>query len=167
MAFNIRRFMWNSPRERTRHPGAPGSPSTGPPLVIGSQPLRSIERCAVASIPFECCGILIGRVDASGRQVETILSTPNVYDGDRRRRYEIDPKTAFDAFRDARRDHREVIGFYHSHPDGTTHPSSVDLRTAWPGKSYLIVAVRGDRVVDVRSWFLPIGGDVMIRQPIV
>ena len=64
----------------------------------------------------------------------------------------VDPQTAFEAFRDARTCGKQVLGFYHSHPDGTSAPSAYDRETVWPCKSYLIVAVAEAHVVGVRAW---------------
>jgi proteasome lid subunit RPN8/RPN11 len=44
----------------------------------------------------------------------------------------------------------DLIGFYHSHPDGTAVPSQIDLLQAIPGYLYLLVA--GDR--EIRAWRL-------------
>ncbi len=139
-------------------------------LIIGSSLLESIEETARASMPEECCGVLYGEIEGEHRQVDRVEAVRNVWAGDRRRRYEIDPRTAFEAFRQARGAGVSVIGFYHSHPDGTATPSSYDVETAWPGKSYLIVAMQDDgdgpRVVGVRAWRLHAGGGEMIEEPI-
>ena len=37
---------------------------------------------------------------------------------------------------------RELVGFYHSHPDHPAEPSAFDLEHAWPNLSYVIVSVR-------------------------
>ena len=39
----------------------------------------------------------------------------------------------------------DLVGYYHSHPDHPPRPSATDRRDAWPGVSYLIVAVAGGR----------------------
>ena len=40
---------------------------------------------------------------------------------------------------------RELVGFYHSHPDHPAVPSAFDLEHAWPNLSYVIVSVRDGR----------------------
>jgi hypothetical protein len=47
-----------------------------------------------------------------------------------------------------------VIGFFHSHPDHPSRPSSFDLKHAWPYYSYLIVSVVRGEAVEARSFRL-------------
>ena len=106
-------------------------------------------------MPEECCGILLGRVGGRRWIVEEVRPAANVWAGDRRKRYEIDPQGLFDAFRSAADGGVKVLGFYHSHPGGGLAPSAVDADLAWPGKAYLIVGMPRspqDDVPDVRCW---------------
>lgn len=135
-------------------------------LVIDPRLLRSIEEIALASIPEECCGLLLGTVDGGRHLVERIVPAANVWPGDRRCRYEMDARVSFEAFREAARTGGAVVGFYHSHPDGSERPSVHDVEAAWPDKSYLIVAVSDRRLVSVGSWRLPHGDTAMAPEPI-
>jgi len=97
---------------------------------------------AAASAPEECCGLLLGN-----RAIEEVRPATNVA-ADRRRRFEIDPQALVDAFRAAREGGPEVIGYYHSHPDGPGEPSGIDRAlAAGDGKVWAIVAER-----DVTFW---------------
>ena len=130
-----------------------------------SQPFLSrIEGEALRAFPEECCGLLIGRVVGEGHFVEEVQAAENVSADDRRKRYEIDPQTAFDALRMDRRDGLQVVGFYHSHTDGSREPSAHDVETAWPGKSYLIVSVVAGNVLSVGSWRLSRTGECMVPE---
>ena len=69
----------------------------------------------------------------------------------------------------------EVVGYYHSHPDGLATPSSTDRQSAWPGVSYIIVAVKSGRAMEVRSWSFDggeaieqtiVGDDLLARQEV-
>jgi proteasome lid subunit RPN8/RPN11 len=135
-------------------------------LHLPSNAKRSIERAAIASTPNECCGILVGRIHRRVRAVEQVVMAENVSQGDRTRGYEIDPQTAFDTIRAARKDDRQVIGFFHSHPDGSQTPSQRDIREAWPQKSYLIVAIKDGCVASMTSWRLNDRANDMIEEPI-
>lgn len=95
----------------------------------------------------EVCGILAGdRGDdaESESRVEAVHPARNVADSPRTR-YLIDPEQQLriiEAIEDAG---REVVGFYHSHPEGPPLPSETDAeRAAWPGYSYAI-CVPGER----------------------
>ena len=49
---------------------------------------------------------------------------------------------------------REIVGYYHSHPDHPAAPSAFDAEHAWPWYSYLIVRVDRGRGADLASWVL-------------
>lgn len=58
-------------------------------------------------------------------------------------RFLIDPKSHFDARRDARSRGLGVVGFYHSHPRSAPVPSPADLAEAsYPDHLYLIVSLQ-------------------------
>jgi len=47
----------------------------------------------------------------------------------------------------------DLVGFYHSHPAGPPEPSETDAaRAAWPGASYVIVALGGEPCVGAWRW---------------
>ncbi len=110
--------------------------------------------------------MLIGRVEGDVHVVERVQAAANVSADDRRRRYEIDPQTAFEALRRSRAGGARVVGFYHSHTDGSLEPSAHDVETAWPLKSYLIVAVAEGEVLGVGSWRLSLDGKSMLPERI-
>jgi proteasome lid subunit RPN8/RPN11 len=100
--------------------------------------------------PAEVCGVLGGesgersRADRSQR-VENVATTP-------RTRYELDPAAQLAAMQTIEADGREVVGFYHSHPEGPAGPSETDAAQAtWPGYSYVIVSLAGE-APSVRAW---------------
>lgn len=56
-----------------------------------------------------------------------------------------------------RRDGRDIVGFYHSHPDHPAEPSQTDIRLALrtiPGYVYVIVSVRNGIPADITGWVL-------------
>ena len=126
-------------------------------LLISPRHLQTIGRHAAMTSPEECCGVLIGRSMHETTLVERVLSVGNASPGDRQeryRRYQIPPETVLAAHKEARALGLEVVGYYHSHPDGPARPSEADRENAWPGVSYLIVSVKGRQVVETRSWRL-------------
>jgi proteasome lid subunit RPN8/RPN11 len=113
-------------------------------LRVARAALDSIVAHARAAHPAECCGLLIGKASEITGAVPTrnIAADPN--------RFLIDPKDHIDGRREARRRGLEVLGFYHSHPQGPAAPSSVDqAEAAYPGHIWLIVSVATEPV-DVR-----------------
>jgi proteasome lid subunit RPN8/RPN11 len=75
-------------------------------------------------------------------------------DPNARDRYEIDPADHLAAEDEARALGLEVVGVWHSHPDHPALPSETDRQRAWPGWSYVIVAVAEGQSVGLRSWRL-------------
>lgn len=126
-------------------------------LVITPRHLTAIERHAEASYPEECCGVLIGRPLADGVDgglVEQVLPARNERAESRHNRFVISPEVVLAAHRQARAKGLDVLGYYHSHPDHPAEPSEFDREHAWPGLSYLIVAVEKGGAVAARSWRL-------------
>ena len=103
----------------------------------------AIQRAAVdvmladarRALPNECCGLLIG--DAA--VIERALPARNLRP--RPDRYLIDPADHCAALRAARAAGLEVVGAYHSHPDGTLRPSAVDCREASYAEFIYAIAV--------------------------
>lgn len=140
-------------------------------IHIGPALLRSIVESATASMPHECCGILLGRVADEHVVVECVRPADNVWPGDRRRRFEIDPHAVFEALRTARHGGPQVVGFYHSHPDGSFRPSRFDRELAWPEKAYLIVGIgkpdspsSRQNVTGIRCWRRPVDSNEMVAE---
>lgn len=124
-------------------------------LVISPRHLQTVGLHGSTTYPEECCGVLIGRsLDGGTTLVERLLSVDNERGDSRHNRYVIAPETVLAAQREARAAGLEIVGYYHSHPDHPSRPSDFDREHAWPGLSYLIVAVERGKVVDARSWRL-------------
>lgn len=125
-------------------------------LIVLPRHRVAIHGHAAATYPEECCGVLIGRAlpDGGGGLVEKVLPVDNARRESRDNRYLIDPETVLAAEKEARAARLEVLGYYHSHPDHPARPSEFDREHAWPGLSYVIVAVEDGEVADVRSWRL-------------
>ena len=128
-------------------------------LVIPPELRRQIEAEGVGAFPNECCGILIGRDVTEGgvgrRLVERLLPGQNVFEADERyHRFSIDPRAQLQAEREAEREGRAVLGFYHSHPDHPARPSEYDRAHGWPYYSYVIVSIMGGKPAAMTSWVL-------------
>ncbi|MBV9993225.1 MAG: M67 family metallopeptidase [Alphaproteobacteria bacterium] len=75
---------------------------------------------ARAAHPRECCGLLEG----TGKAVTALHPARNLADAPDR--FEIDPALQFRL----RREGRNIVGCYHSHPDGAAEPSPRDAQAA-------------------------------------
>lgn len=127
-------------------------------LILSNEHRRILEQSAESCWPEECCGILIGRRIGDFSVVDAVQPAANVAKGDRTRRYEIDPQTVFDALRTAKETGQQVLGFYHSHPDGSAVLSATDAEAVWFGRVYLIVVMTDGRAVGMRGWMVPEAG---------
>ncbi|MDI7274570.1 MAG: M67 family metallopeptidase [Anaerolineae bacterium] len=112
-------------------------------MRILSEALRRIARHAVADYPAECCGLLVGR----GDDVRKAEAVRNLRAAERCDRFELDPVGHVRVWEAAHANNEDIVGCYHSHPDGQALPSSIDRRLArnFGGPfGYLVVAVDGD-----------------------
>jgi proteasome lid subunit RPN8/RPN11 len=125
-------------------------------LTLSAKELEQIRLHGEADYPHECCGLLIGSFDASGAKVaDEILPIGNSREEPAKRtRFLIAPEDLMRGEKHARQRQRDVVGFYHSHPDHPAVPSAFDLEHAWPVYSYVIVSVRDGRAEDLFSYEL-------------
>jgi proteasome lid subunit RPN8/RPN11 len=124
-------------------------------IAIGPGLLDQIRRHGEADYPHECCGLLIGSLGGSGKTVDEIFPISNAREESaKRNRFLIAPEELMRGEKHARRAGRDVVGFYHSHPDHPAVPSQFDLDHAWPVYSYVIVSVMAGRAEDLLSWEL-------------
>ena len=120
------------------------------PLRVPGSLVDDIRRHAADTYPHECCGALIGSAD----QVSEVFGLPNTTDEGPRRRFLIRPQDYRAAEARAGTAGRELLGFYHSHPDHPARPSAYDLEHAWPVFAYVIISVREGTPGAITSWRL-------------
>lgn len=90
-------------------------------IEVTSGVLETLHREFLTSGQEECCGLLLGH----GGRIGTALPAANVAP-DRRRHFEIDPLALIAAYKAARAGGPQVLGYYHSHPQGAAAPSATD-----------------------------------------
>ncbi|PXW77582.1 proteasome lid subunit RPN8/RPN11 [Blastomonas natatoria] len=106
------------------------------PVLLSSALHQQLLAEAAAAHPLECCGLLLGTAD----RIAAALPCANVAD-DPHVRFEIDPAALIAAERAARAGGPQVLGHYHSHPNGLATPSPRDAAdAARDGRIWLIVA---------------------------
>jgi proteasome lid subunit RPN8/RPN11 len=108
-------------------------------LALPAALRKQLEREAKAAFPRECCGLIEGQKDSltlsqiprfsrgKGEAV-ALHPTPNLARGPGR--FEIDPASHIALLRELRGTAREIIGCYHSHPNGHPEPSPRDVAGA-------------------------------------
>ncbi|WP_252509712.1 Mov34/MPN/PAD-1 family protein [Thalassospira sp. TSL5-1] len=128
-------------------------------VVISQQLLDEILDHAAQSWPMECCGLLIGRPNrpeppkksdkiACEMVISRIVVSGNVA-ADPAMTFEIDPGLLLRTHRAVRDRGEDIIGCYHSHPNGNILPSRTDLeRAEQAGFLWLIAGSAPEGVTD-------------------
>ncbi len=88
--------------------------------------------------PYEACGVLIGSMEESTALVEKALPITN--SKRTRRSFELEPKGHYDAWNEAEKNGKEIIGIYHTHPVSSAVPSLWDRETMQNDPSVWLIA---------------------------
>lgn len=94
-------------------------------ISVTSEVMAAMEAAARAAYPNEACGILLGE----GARITHFLETANVHPTPETH-FEIDPQALIEAHKAEREGGPRIIGYFHSHPNGTAEPSATDLAMA-------------------------------------
>jgi len=108
-------------------------------LRLTSQQVLLLRDEASRVQPLEACALLFGRTNEKEAIVERIVTAPNALRSTIR--FEIDPKTFYDAFIQAQEDGLDFLGLFHSHP-APAYPSSLDqeFMRLWGDAFWLILS---------------------------
>lgn len=107
-----------------------------------------IVRHARASAPRECCGLLLGRLEAC--EVLEVWPARNDATGDSR--FLVNAEDHFAAIHAARARGLEVIGEYHSHPRSPATPSPTDLAESGVGPWLHVIASVASEQAEVKAY---------------
>ena len=119
-------------------------------ITLPARLMTQITKAAEQAYPNECCGLLAGFGDLDGDLTITrVEASDNVYEGDQRHRFEVDPVVRLNLMRQLGDGPERIIGHYHSHPGHPPQPSQHDLKMAYePDLLWLIVALADGGVTD-------------------
>jgi len=101
--------------------------------------------------PEEACGLLGGR-SGGDPIVLTAIPTPNVAN-DPPYRFEIDPEALLAGREALEAENQELLGFYHSHPQGPAGPSETDEALARWDSMYMLIASLAGSDPAIGAWF--------------
>lgn len=105
-------------------------------LILSRQQRQQLLDWAVQAGNHECCGLLYG----DNGKVEKVEWAINVAQ-DTGKNFEIDPATIIAAEKQARAYGANVLGYFHSHPNGLAAPSETDkAMAAVNGRIWAIIA---------------------------
>jgi proteasome lid subunit RPN8/RPN11 len=112
-------------------------------LRVTPELLREVGAHGEEAVPFESCGVLVGRTLDDVIEVLEVIRCENAAPArSRGDRYSIDPRRILEIDRNCQLTGLQIVGFYHSHVDHPAEPSPVDLDEAhWFGCIYLITAI--------------------------
>lgn len=93
-------------------------------LVLSRAAMTAMRRHVRRRTPLEACGLLAGR----DGQVELVVGVRNAARSPVR--YRMDPRQQWHALEKFEQLGLELLGIYHSHPNGPAHPSPTDINEA-------------------------------------
>ena len=125
-------------------------------LTIPGALLDQLRHHGEQTYPYECCGVLVGDFDnAGGKAVKAVIPCGNTRTDSPQNRYHIAPSELVRIQREALQTGRDIVGFYHSHPDHPAQWSATDLADAhWTGCLYVITSVEKGQAVLTNSFLL-------------
>jgi len=103
-------------------------------FAIGTELCAQIAAEAHTAYPRECCGLIEGVREGEAVRATTLHPTSNIAEA--QDRFEIDPREQFRLMREG----RDVVGCYHSHPNGRAAPSARDAEYAFAGDFIWLIA---------------------------
>ncbi len=107
-------------------------------LKISKKDIALIQSELEANKPYEACGVLIGLINGNVALVEKALPVTN--SKRTRRSFELDPKEHYNAWNEAERSGKEIVGVYHTHPVSSAVPSLWDRETMENDPSVWLIA---------------------------
>ena len=125
-------------------------PSVELPAALAEQ----IKRAAQIAAPRECCGLIEGLREAGRFRVTALHTARNL--APESDRFEVDPRDHLAAGKMARARGCQIIGCYHSHPEGAALPSPRDAEGAAEENFLWLIAAGGELAafVYVRGGFV-------------
>jgi proteasome lid subunit RPN8/RPN11 len=117
-------------------------------IHIAKQVSAQLVKQARRSPALECCGLLAGRDGTITRSFPAVNAA-----SDPAASYDIAPEELFRLMREMRAAGLELLGIYHSHPNGRNEPSASDVERAYyPDAAYFIISPREDAAQLVRAF---------------
>lgn len=107
-------------------------------LVISKKGLDLIRREFETNKPYEACGVIIGVVSDTVVNVEDVIPIKSIVRTSIS--FELDPLQFYNAWNDADKNGKEIVGIYHTHPFHHAIPSSWDIDTMKNFSSVWLIA---------------------------
>jgi proteasome lid subunit RPN8/RPN11 len=126
-------------------------------MKIPRRKFEIIQEQALRELPYECCGLLVGKKNVDHRGnidniVYEIAPCRNCLYYGKENGFEISRNEYFDVENEAHRHGYVIIGSYHSHIGSSAIPSRHDIDFAQPGHTMLIISVQNAVPREVTAW---------------
>jgi len=123
-------------------------------IILYSKDFETIVSHCKEEEPIEACGIIAGQIrdydGKIGKEVLRIYPCKNELQSPVE--YKIGAEEQLRSFREINDNDLDLLGFYHSHPNTSSHPSKIDEKRAnYVGHSYLILSLHP---IQISSWIL-------------
>ncbi len=122
-------------------------------IIISDHCIISMEAKASAFWPEECCGLLVGERFEDGRlHINEIVHCKNCAK-QKTVEFLIDPSVHIALERQLRGTGREILGLFHSHPQGCPEPSGKDHESlADHDWVWIIVGINNRRTAEIKAY---------------
>jgi proteasome lid subunit RPN8/RPN11 len=138
-------------------------------VKIKDKDLQRVLDHAREGYPLEVCGVLT-TADPLARSVARVIPVANHEIQQPRVRYQIAPEDLVRIQREESAAGREILGYYHSHPDHPAGPSETDRRIAAEGLSdgvlHLVIGVQGGTQATPSAWVFRDASQAFEAEPL-
>ena len=107
-------------------------------IKIFQQHIDLIQAELEANSPYEACGVLVGTIEGDTAVVEK--AAPITNSNRTTQSFELEPKEFYNAWNNAEKNGKEIIGVYHTHPSSSAVPSNWDRETMENDPSVWLIA---------------------------
>ena len=121
-------------------------------IRIETEPWTAMVAHARATYPNECCGAMLGSIDAYEKTVHAAAPLDNAFAGEQARYYQLRSEDLLAADKAARERGMALIGIYHSHPDCGAYFSETDLKNSCPWYSFVVLSIQKGEFDHANSW---------------
>ncbi len=134
-------------------------------FVMSSRRAAEMFAHSAEGFPAEACGFLIGHWSGEIGILEEIVRADNRRADEREDYFEIDPRQYNQVEKALRGSGKQILGFYHSHPNHPDVPSFTDLLFAqgWPGFLWTIIQVVDGVAVTQQTYTVDDSGERFVR----
>ena len=110
-----------------------------PGLLLPHKNVIELVQHAASCFPAEACGLLAGK----DNRLLSVIPIKNVEK--KITRFRMDPEEQIRAFQEIEKSGQELLAIYHSHPDGSSQLSQIDLDNFfYPGVFSVLIYLKND-----------------------